>query len=217
MLYNIKCRTRAKYHYSLKSLKKNKETVIANKVANYMLQNKSKDFWNEIKKAKCSTRKTPSTVDSAVGCDKICDVFCNKYKNLYNSVSYDVNDMKGRIDTSTHEQCHKGKCYSNHQVSVNNVISSVKHLKCGKHDGDLGYVSYHIVTASKKYYLILSLLFKTILTHSCVPSGLLLSTVIPIPKHKNKSLGDSDNYRGIALSSILGKLFDIILLKNNKE
>ena len=75
MLYNIKCRTRAKYHYCLKSLKKNKETVIANKVANYMLQNKSKDFWNEIKKAKCSTRKTPSTVDSAVGCDKICDVF----------------------------------------------------------------------------------------------------------------------------------------------
>ena len=142
MLYNIKCRTRAKYHYCLKSLKKNKKTVIANKVANYMLQNKSKDFLHEIKKVKFSTRKSPSTVDSAVGCDKIC--FCNKYKNLYNSVSYDVNemiDLKERIDTSTHEQFHKEKCYSNHQVSVNNVISSVKHLKCGKHDGDLGYFS----------------------------------------------------------------------------
>ena len=80
MLCNIECRTRTKYHYCLKSLKKNKETVTENKVANYMLQNKSKDFWNEIKKAKCSIRKTPSTVDSAVGCDKICDVFCNKYK-----------------------------------------------------------------------------------------------------------------------------------------
>ena len=56
----------------------------------------------------------------------------------------------------------------------------------------------------------LSLLFKTMLTHSCVPSGLLLSMVIPIPKNKNKSLSDSGNYRGIALSSILGKLFDII-------
>ena len=55
------------------------------------------------------------------------------------------------------------------------------------------------------------------LTHSCVPSGLLLSMVIPIPKNKNKSLNDSDNYTGIALSSILGKLFDIILLKNNRE
>ena len=174
----------------LKSLKKNKETVIANKVANYMLQNKSKDFWNQIKKAQCSIRKIPSTVDSAVGCDKICDVFCNKYNNLYNSVSYDVNemiDLKERIATSTHEQCHKGKCYSNHQVSVNNVISSVKHLKCGKYDGDLGYFSDHIVNASKKYYGILSLLFKTRLTHSCVPSRLLLSTVIPIPKNKNKS------------------------------
>ena len=108
-------------------------------------------------------------------------------------MSYDVNEMidpKERIDTSTYKRCHKGKCYSNHQVSVNNVISSVKHLKCGKHDGDLGYFSDHIVNASKKYYVILSLLFKTMLTHSCVPSGLLVSTVIPIPKNKSKSLSD---------------------------
>ena len=87
----------------------------------------------------------------------------------------------------------------------------------GKHDGDLGYFSDHIVNASKKYYVFLSLLFKTMLSHSCVPSGLLLSTVTPIPKNKNKSLCNSNNYRGIALSNILGKLFDIILLKNNEE
>ena len=84
--------------------------------------------------------------------------------------------------------------------------------------GDFGYFSDHIVNASKKYYVILSLLFKTMLTHSCVcTSGLLLSTVIPIPKDKNKSLSDSKYYRGIALSSILGKLFYIISPKNKEK
>ena len=39
-----------------------------------------------------------------------------------------------------------------------------------------------------------------------------LSTVVPIPKGKNVCLSDSSNYREIALSSILGKLFDIVVL-----
>ena len=42
-------------------------------------------------------------------------------------------------------------------------------------------------------------------------------TIIPIPKNKLKSLNDSNNYRGITLSSILGKLFDNIILQNNKS
>ena len=41
--------------------------------------------------------------------------------------------------------------------------------------------------------------------------------IIPIPKNKLKSLNDSNNYRGITLSSILGKLLDNIILQNNKS
>ena len=50
------------------------------------------------------------------------------------------------------------------------------------------------------------------ISHGCVPNDLLLSTIIPIPKNKRKSLSKSDNYRAIALSSIMGKLLDKILL-----
>ena len=55
------------------------------------------------------------------------------------------------------------------------------------------------------------------LTHPVTPHDLLMSTVIPIPKNKRKFLNDSENYRGIALSSGLGKLFDWILLLSNKN
>ena len=39
--------------------------------------------------------------------------------------------------------------------------------------------------------------------------------MIPILKNKKKSLSTSENYRNIALGSIIGKLFDIVLLQSN--
>ena len=51
------------------------------------------------------------------------------------------------------------------------------------------------------------------LTHGVAPSGLLLSTMIPISKDKRASKSDSNNYRAKAISSILGEIFDSIVMK----
>ena len=51
------------------------------------------------------------------------------------------------------------------------------------------------------------------LTHGVAPSGLLLSTMIPVSKDKRASKSDSNNYRAIAISSILGNIFDSIVMK----
>ena len=59
---------------------------------------------------------------------------------------------------------------------------------------------------------IFSLILTAILTHNYVPFSMLTSTIIPIPQKRRKSLTDSDNYRAIALSSILGKLLDWVIL-----
>ena len=50
------------------------------------------------------------------------------------------------------------------------------------------------------------------LVHGYAPDRLNLNFMVPIPKSKRKSLDDSNNYRAISLNSILGKLFDNILL-----
>ena len=55
------------------------------------------------------------------------------------------------------------------------------------------------------------------LRHGFTPEGMLVSTIIPIPKNAKRSLNDSDNYRGIALASRVGKLLDwILMLRQNK-
>ena len=55
------------------------------------------------------------------------------------------------------------------------------------------------------------------MTHGVVPDDMTLSTVIPIPKSKNCSKMDSSNYRGIALSSIYEKLFDLVILSRYSD
>jgi len=58
----------------------------------------------------------------------------------------------------------------------------------------------------------ISLLFSGLLVHGCVPECMLTNTVIPIPKGKQANRTYSNNYRGIALSSVFGKLFDLVML-----
>ena len=51
------------------------------------------------------------------------------------------------------------------------------------------------------------------LIHGVAPGGLLLvSTLVPTPKNKRGNKTDSNNYRAVAISSLLGKLFDLIVL-----
>jgi len=55
-------------------------------------------------------------------------------------------------------------------------------------------------------------LFSALIVHGHCPQQLSVSTLIPIPKGSNVNAADSNNYRGIALSSILCKIFDHIIL-----
>ena len=56
------------------------------------------------------------------------------------------------------------------------------------------------------------LLLSGLLNHGVVPDDLARSIVVSIPKGKNVNLTDSSNYRGIAPSSIFGKIFDLVVL-----
>ena len=62
----------------------------------------------------------------------------------------------------------------------------------------------------------ISLLFTCMFTHGMPPSGLLLTTIAPIPKNKRGNLSDSSNYRAIAPSSLLCKLLDTIIIEKHE-
>ena len=220
ILADIRKRTRAKYHYSLRFVKRNRDMCSQNKLAECILEDKSRNFWSEVKKLRGSSKVAPNNIDSSVGDEQIGNMFANKYKDLYNCVSFNVSDMnalKDNISEAIEERCCRDSCYCKHSISVDDIIAGIKHLKHNKKDGSLGHSTDHLINASHNYYVHLSLVLSAMLRHGFMPDNFVLSTIISIPKNKKKSLNDSDNYRGIALSNVVGKLYDWILLMNHEH
>ena len=60
-------------------------------------------------------------------------------------------------------------------------------------------------------------MFSGLLVHGSVIDDFLLSTTVPIPKGRNVNLTDSENYRGITLSSVFGRILDLVVLHRYRE
>ncbi|ELT87582.1 hypothetical protein CAPTEDRAFT_209784 [Capitella teleta] len=61
--------------------------------------------------------------------DDIRDLFCEKYKELYNCVAYDESEMEdllSELNIRVSNCCENGKCYDDHNVSVNQVGDAIK-------------------------------------------------------------------------------------------
>ena len=103
-------------------------------------------------------------------------------------------------------------------TNVANVKAAVCRLKPHKNEGCAGLSSDHFINAGDDLCGHTALLFNAILVHGTLPVRFLYSTIIvPIHKGRNVNISDSANYRGIALSSIYGKLFDNIMLYRFRE
>ena len=176
-----------------------------------------RNLWTEITKLRGKTCNLPSSIDREHGERAITELFANKYENLYKSVPYDKDDMcklKQQIDDSI--RCHDIHMCQSHNVNVQDVIGMTSLLKSHKHDGNKGHYTNHITNGTTRLHCYISLLFQSMISHGFVPDDFLLSTIVPIPKNKRKSLNKSDNYRAIALS-VLGKLLDKILLEKCQD
>jgi len=103
-------------------------------------------------------------------------------------------------------RCMRRKCDSNTSSVVDGQTNA------GKRDGSLGLVSDHFINACVELSVHTAMLFSTMLVHGFATEDMATCTLIPIPKGKNVNVTDSDNYRCITLSSVFGKIFDLVFL-----
>ena len=208
---DIMRRTRASYHYAVRYVKKNNQDIIKDRFASAIIDNRNRDFWREAKKIGGNRSGTHSTVDGFSQSDDIANLFARQYEDLYSCVGYDVNEMASLQQDINDKISIDG--YNEHCIITgNDVRAAVSRLKPGKHDGYMGLSSDHVKHACDEWFTHTSLLLTALTVHGCVTDDLSISTVLPIPKGKNLNYSDSTNYRGIALSSILGKIFDAYIL-----
>jgi len=104
-------------------------------------------------------------------------------------------------------------CYDSHcAIGFAQVLDASRKWKADKSDDDIDLCPDYFIHACDEFFVHMSLLFSSLLVHGCVPETMKISSVIPIPKSKHTNVTDSANYRGIVLSSVYGKLLDLVLL-----
>ena len=131
--------------------------------------------------------------------------------------SKEMQKLMHDVDKHIQGRCLNSTCYNSHAVTVYDVQQSLKGLKKRKNGGLTDCESDNFINATPKLRTHLSMLFSSMIKHRFAPSDMLISTIVPIPKNKHKSMNCSDNYRSIALSSVLGKLLESVILYQNKS
>lgn len=214
----IRRKTRGQYKRMAQWVVRNQDKLSAERMADALRGNHSRDLWAEVKRRRGHSSPMPNVVDDIDGEEDVCNLFKEKYEALYSSVAYDVgemNQLKQRVTSDINTVCAHEQCYSNHSIDVNDVLEAVHKLKSRKSDVNVDLCSDGFKNACNDLFVHLALILRAMYTHCGAPVELLTSMLVPIPKDRKKTLSDSSNYRSIAISSIIGKIFDNIILSKH--
>ena len=99
-----------------------------------------------------------------------------------------------------------------HKVTPEVVKEAVMHLNNDKTDPQFAFSSDCFKNAPDQLFLHMSQIFQIFLVHEHVSLFLLLSTMVPLIKDKLSDKCSSKNYRSIAISSLLLKIFDWVVI-----
>ena len=128
------------------------------------VNNNNRQFWKESKKMKCNSNRIPNVIDNVSGADKITGLFKDKYNHLYNSVSYDVqrmNIIENDVNCSIKNMSvNVNECI----VDRSDVYDAIKSCAKGKHDGNIGLFSDHIIHGTPKLYDYIAQLFTSMIS-----------------------------------------------------
>ena len=215
VIADIRRATRARYHDSRKQAIKNKDIITSSNLVKSLNDESSKEFWSKVRRCKGTKSNAANCVDNSRGETNICNVFKDKFKTLYNCVSYEAADMqvlKHELNT-----CIVNSDANDYNVTSELISKAIKKLKIGKNDSWLPHTSDSIIHGTNVLHEYLAVLFNIMIRHGHSPYGMLVGTMVPLPKGRWKSKRDSENYRAITLSSLLGKLLDIIIIFKEGE
>ena len=206
-LHFIMKRTRNIYHYNIRKCKNAENSIRRNKLLDACI-NGNGDVFQEIKKMRKSAPVVASSMDGKK--EGLEEHFKEIYSKLYNSVD-DKENIQNLLD-DVNNRINFTHAHDVHKVTPEIVKEAAKHLKDGKSDPVHVFSSDCIKNGPDMLFKLLSIAIKSFLFHGHVTVYLLLATLVPIIKNKLASINTSKNYRSIAISSLILKILDWIIL-----
>jgi hypothetical protein len=206
-LHRIMKKTKNIYHFQYRKCKKSEDIIIKSKLLDACI-NGNGDIFAEIKKL----RKCKPTIATSMDGEKddIPGHFKNIFKDIYNSAN--DQDELNEVMVEVENKINEASLADVDLVTPEIVEEATKHLNESKSDPYLNFSSDCIKHGTKELFQKLAVVIKSFLIHGHVTYFLLLATLVPIIKDKLGSLNSSKNYRTVAISSLILKLMDWILL-----
>ena len=211
-LHTIMKKTRNQYHLVLRKKKRIIERLKRNKMLNSCIENDGNIF-KEIKRMRKCHQAPATTIDDVS--DDIPAYMAEKYEKLYNSVDDEAN--LAELGEEINEMIVGESLEHVDKINSRVMKEATLKLKPGKTDPLINITSDYLINSPDILHQILTVCLKSFIIHGHVSDFLLVSMMIPIIKDKLGDRTSSDNYRSIAISSLVMKIFDLVILSVFEE
>ena len=102
-------------------------------------------------------------------------------------------------------------------VTADEVRTAIEKLALNKSCGPDQISAEHLRYSSHRASVLLALCFSGMLMHGILPDYMLSVLLVPVVKEKTGKISSIDNYRPIALASVLSKVLERILLERMQD
>ena len=200
--------SRAQFKYALRLCKKQESILKSNALAKFLLTKDEKQFWTFIKDTGKAEARVPlaETVGGCTGIEEVANMWKEHFQQTLNVPQQPL------LTNASHKQPE----FFN-RFSTDEVTAAFKKLKSGKSPGPDNLKAEHFKYAHHCCHVYLCLLFNSMLVHAYLPQDFMSTIIVPLVKDKKGDLCDVNNYRPIAITTVISKLFEIILLERCKD
>lgn len=203
--------TRAQFKLAVRFCKQHEDRLRADAYAKSLMEKDYSKFWYSIRKSnnvKCT--KFANTINGCTGDNEIADMWMSHYKDLYNS----VNDSESKFDFYQRVDLLRNDSMSClNTISVRDVVNACDSQKSGKAVGNDGIAMEAFLFGGLRLHVHITLLFNLFIRYCYLPRRLMVSVIIPLVKCKTGDLSTVDNYRAIAVSTAVSKLFENVVFR----
>ena len=194
--------SRAHFKYTLRSAKQQEGTLRKESLGKKLALSQPSKFWQEIRVMNGNHSSLPSCVGGVTGKDEIADVWRQHFDKLFNCIQDD--DVNTRMTNAEYS--------ADIIVKSDEVGIAIRKLSTGKSSGLDGIYAEHLLHCSQRFVTMIAMCFTGLFVHGFLPASMLETVLVPVIKDKTGRIDQVDNYRPIALASVISKVIEIILL-----
>ena len=201
---------RNQYHYAIRRVKNQEKLLRKNKFLLSCLNNNINDIFTEIRNMRNNGNKSAKMIDGKTNSADIAGHFKSLYDDIYNTHNDKVELNQFSDENSL--KINESQLKFVDKITPAAVKKYILKFHNGKNDSNFKWRSDAMKHGVDILCEPLSDLLKSMIIHGYIPSLFLLSYLIPIIKDNRASKMNSSNYRLIAISSLLLKIVDHIIL-----